>query len=259
MTLPAIGRGESPTNTGSSRRSPIPRFASRCAPTTTVADDHALRRERSLQKGTRVWARSHVRRVYFLPLVRTKVAVAALMLVLTTVFGGASAASDARPVGNSLVPVPGGWGASAVVLGGGTVTYGMQVLTLAKGASPVKVTGVHLVHAKGMTLIGTRLAGPHRRTYQFISTAGFPPKNKRKSVPAIGATITPPKRGWEMLIGLRVAATGRAVIRGVRVTYRTVRHRKVEQQTLHGTFLVCTAKSQLDSDGTCSPRARSER
>jgi hypothetical protein len=180
--------------------------------------------------------------------------VVAVTLVLTTVCGGAGVASDAHPVGDSLVPVPGGGGASTVVLGGGTVTYGMQVLTLAKGASPVTVTGVRLVRAKGMTLLGTRLAGPHRRNYQFISTRGFPPKNKRRSIPAIGATITPAKRGWGMLIGLRVAAGRRAVIHGVRVTYRTAGHRKLEQQTLHGTFLVCTTTSQLDGHGRCSPR-----
>jgi hypothetical protein len=192
---------------------------------------------------------------YLLPLVRTRVGVVALMLVLTTVCGGASVASDAHPAGNSLVAVPGGWGAATVVLGGGTVTYGLQVLTLAQGASPVTVTGVHLVRAKGMTLIGTRLAGPHRRNYQFISTRGFPPKNKRRSIPAIGANITPANRGWGMLIGLRIPAGPRAVMHGVRVTYRNVGHRRVEQQTLHGTFLVCTAKSQLDTHGNCSPHA----
>jgi hypothetical protein len=187
--------------------------------------------------------------------VRTKVAIAALMLVLIAVCGGASVASGARPVGDSLVPDPGGWGSSARFLGGGTVTYGMVVLNLAKGASPIKVTGVHLVHPKRMTIIGSRLAGPHRPTYQFIAARGFPPRINKKSVPAIGATITQAKRGWEMLIGLRVAATGRAVLRGVRVTYRTVGHRKVEQQTLHGTFLICTKKSQLDGEGVCSQQA----
>jgi hypothetical protein len=178
------------------------------------------------------------------------------MLVLIAVCGGASVASGARPVGDSLVPGPGGWGSGARLLGGGTVTYGMVVLNLATGASPIKVTGVHLVHAKRMTIIGTRLAGPHRPTYQFIAARRFPPRINKKSVRAIGATITQAKRGWEMLIGLRVAATGgRAVLRGVRVTYRTVGHRKVEQQTLHGTFLVCTRKSQLDSEGVCSKQA----
>jgi hypothetical protein len=180
------------------------------------------------------------------------------MVVLVTACGGASVASDAHPLGSSLVPSPGGSGASTVVLGGGTVTYGVQVLTLARGASPIKVTGVHLVHAQGMTLLGARLAGPHRRTYQFVSTPGFPPRNKRRSVPAIGATITSARRGWGMLIGLRVADGRRAVIRGVRVTYRTLGHRRVEQQTLHGTFLVCTARSQLDGHGRC-PRVRTTR
>ena len=190
--------------------------------------------------------------VYLRPLVRTKVAIAGLMLVLIAACGGASVASGARPVGNSLVPDPVGGGSSARFLGGGTVTYGMVVLNLAEGASPIKVTGVHLVHAKRMKIIGTRLAGPHRPTYQFTAARRFPPRINKKSVPAIGATITQAKRGWEMLIGLRVAATGgRAVLRGVRVSYRTVGHRKVEQQTLHGTFLVCTRKSQLDSEGVC--------
>jgi hypothetical protein len=179
---------------------------------------------------------------------------AALVAALATACGGASVASGAHPTGNSLVAEAKGGGSSTVVLGGGAVTYGFDVLTLAKHAKPVEVTGVHLVHPRGMTLIGTRLAGPHRRTYQFIATRGFPPKDKR-SIRAVGATITPPSRGWGMLIGLRLNATGRSSMRGVRITYRTVGDPRVEQQTLHNIFLVCTEKSELDSHGRCPRHA----
>ena len=138
-------------------------------------------------------------------------------------------------------------------LGGGRVTYGIPVLTLSKGAAPIKVLGVHLVKTKRMTLIGARVAGPHRPVYQFDAVRGFPGKYNRKSIAAVGAIIRPPQRGWGMLIGLRVTPGRRAVMQGVTITYRTVGHRKISQQTLYGTFLVCTKKSQLSGTGTCDP------
>ena len=191
-------------------------------------------------------------RVYVPPLMRTKVITISLMLMLTMLCGGASVALDAHPAGTSLVPDPVGSGTAAWIKGGGKVTYGWSVLTLSKDASRIRVTGVHLVKAKKMTLIGARLAGPRRPVYQYIAVRGFPGKYNRRSVRAIGTVITPPRRGWELMIGLRVAMHGSASMRGVRVTYRVVGHRQVEQQTFHTTFGVCVRESQLGSDGTCS-------
>lgn len=178
---------------------------------------------------------------------------AALALAMTALCGDAGIASAAHPVGHSLTPSPRGSGASAVFLGGGRVTYGIPVLRLSSGAAPIKVLGVHLVKAKRMTLIGARVAGPHRPVYQFVAVRGFPGKYNRKSVAAVGAVIRPPQRGWGMLIGLRVAPGRRAVMRGVTITYRTVGHRKISQQTLYGTFMVCSRKSDLSGARRCDP------
>lgn len=182
-------------------------------------------------------------RVYVPPLMRTKVITISLMLMLTMLCGGASVALDAHPAGTSLVPDPVGSGTAAWIKGGGKITYGWSVLTLSKDASRIRVTCVHLVKAKKMTFIGARLAGPRRPVYQYIAVRGFPGKYNRRSVRAIGR---------ELMIGLRVAMHGSASMRGVRVTYRVVGHRQVEQQTFHTTFGVCVRKSQLGSDGTCS-------
>lgn len=203
---------------------------------------------------------ANVSAVYVQPVVRTRIVIAALVLATAAVCGGDGSASAAHPVGHSLVPSPRGSGASTVFLGGGRVTYGMPILTLNRGATRIKVLGVHLVEAEGMRLIGARVAGPHRPVYQFIAVRGFPGKYNRKSVPALGATIRPPRRGWGMLVGLRVTPGRRqAVMQGVTITYRRVGHRKVAQQTLYGTFIVCTRKSQLGSDGRCDPPTGSQR
>jgi hypothetical protein len=194
--------------------------------------------------------------VYLHWLVRIKVAVAALALALVGASGGSEVASAAHPVGNSLVSYPRGSGSSSLVLGGGRVTYGMQVLTLTRRAAPIKLLGVQLLKPHRMRLIGARVAGPHRPTYQFISDRGFP-HNRRynhKSRPVVGAVIGRPRRGWDLLVGLQVRPGRRAGIKGLAVTYRTVGHRKIEQQTLFLTYIACTAKSQLDSHGTCGPR-----
>ena len=104
------------------------------------------------------------------------------------------------PVGISLES----WstnGASTPVLGGGTVTFGIQVLTLADGAHPVHVTRVRLLDATGMTLLGVRLEGPRRRDYQWTAKPGFPPKHAFQSVAAVGSDIGKAKRGWQLLPG----------------------------------------------------------
>ena len=108
-----------------------------------------------------------------------------------------------------------------------------------------------------MALIGARVAGPHRPVYQFVEVRGFPGRHNRKSVPARGAVITPHNRGWGLLVGLRVKRGPRAVMQGVRISYRTVGHHQIKQQTLYSELVVCTRKSDLDGHRTCVPPARS--
>ena len=172
---------------------------------------------------------------------QAKSAALLLCLVLATLTG----CSESGGTGASLQPT-GVSGASTVVLGGGTVTLGFQVLTLAKGSSPVRITAVHLVSATGMTLVGARLAGPKRPVYQYISTKSFPPQRyNRRSTSAIGATITPARRGWQLLLGVRVSPSGYPVFRGVTVDYRVAGHSEVVHQTFSTTFVTCVKRSQM--------------
>lgn len=135
------------------------------------------------------------------------------------------------------------------------MTFGFQVLTLAENRAPVTVTSVDLVDAQDLSLTGVRLAGPHRPVYQFLSVAGFPPtRYNRVSVPAIGATITPARRGWDLLVGLDVSPTGFPHLRGITVGYRIAGAGEVQRQTFPISFQACTDRSQL-VDGTCSPPA----
>jgi hypothetical protein len=193
---------------------------------------------------TRVWLNSAQ--------AKKVVAVVGLVSVTATGCRDSSDAPHGPPAGASLVGNAAVGGATTLI-GGGTVTFGLQVLTLAPGASPIEVTGVHLVDTTGMTLTGSRLAGPHRPVYQFISAPDFPPtKYNKVSTAAIGMTITPAKRGWGLLVGLKVEATGYPRMHGITVEYRIAGQSNLEQQTFPTTFVVCTHRSQLVGR-TCTP------
>lgn len=151
----------------------------------------------------------------------------------------------AGPVGTSLKSWPTN-GASTPVLRGGTVTFGMQVLTLAEGAHPVQVTGVRLVDASGMTLVGARMEGPGRRDYQWIAKRGFPPNQDVQSVAAIGSDIGKAKRGWQLLLVVRVSSSGYPRFHAIQVRYRERGHQDVEQQTFPTTFVACVSKAEME-------------
>lgn len=155
-------------------------------------------------------------------------------------------------VGHSFVTYPPGGGSSHSI-GGGTLTVGLQVLTLRRGARPVVLTGVELVQPRGLTLVGRRLAGPSRAVYQFLSVPGFPPiEYDPKSVAAVGATIDAAKRGWLLLLGVRASPSTYAKTIGIRVEYKIAGTSAVEEQTFPVTFVVCTERSQL-VNGACPP------
>jgi hypothetical protein len=148
------------------------------------------------------------------------------------------------PVGTSLKSWPTN-GASTPVLGGGIVTFGIQVLTLADGARPVQVTGVRLLDATGMTLVGARLEGPRRRDYQWITKTGFPPKQASKSVAAVVSDIGRARRGWQLLLGVRVSSSGYPRFHAIQVRYRERGQQGVEQQTFPTTFVACVSKAEM--------------
>jgi hypothetical protein len=173
-------------------------------------------------------------------------AIVAIALVLAAGAGYLALRRDSSdPVGTSLKSWPAN-GASTVVLGGGTVTFGMQTLTLAEGAHPVQVTGLRLLGASGMTLVGARLKGPGRRVYQWLAKPGFPPKQDSKSVAAIGSYIGEAKRGWQLLLGVRVSSSGYPRFHGIEVRYRERGHQEVERQTFPTTFVACVSKAEME-------------
>jgi hypothetical protein len=159
----------------------------------------------------------------------------------------------AVPVGASLVGNPPS-GASTPVIGGGKVTFGLQTLTLRRGAAPIELLGIELVDAHGLDVVGARLAGPDRPVYQFVSTARFPPVQYNPvSSPAVGTTLGPAKRGYDLLLGLQVSPGGYALMHGIRVEYRVSGQTQIQQQTFPTTFVACTERSQLSGKGCRTP------
>ncbi|MGC4112495.1 MAG: hypothetical protein QM747_19150 [Nocardioides sp.] len=167
--------------------------------------------------------------------------------------------SSAPPTGHSLVTVArhgNNWSLS----GGGVVTDGAEVLELRAGHQPVTITDVRLVGARGVRLLGARVTGPHRPTYQFFGAPGYPSREGRGSRPAIGATITDARRGWGLLVGLRVASTGFPLIEGVEIRYsvdRGVNH-QVYAQVYRGSIIFCT-QPPTGSSQDCRPPHSLER
>lgn len=144
------------------------------------------------------------------------------------------------PIGDSLVPFP-LHGNDWTLPGGGLATDGMEVLQLQDGRSPVTITDVRLVGARGVELVGARVTGPHRATYQFDGEHGFPGHDGAHSTPAVGTRITAAKRGWGLLVGLRVASSGYPMIQGVEVRYRVDRgiSHQVYRQVFRGGVIFC--------------------
>jgi hypothetical protein len=185
-------------------------------------------------------------------LVRSKalVGVAGAVVVAGVTVFAVAMAGDGRtsagpPTGQSLHAYP-PVGGSSHELGGGDVTFGIQVLTLERGAKPVTITGVELVNPHGLTLVEERLADPHRPVYQFLSVPRLPPVHYNPvTVTALGATIDSAKRGWQLQLGMRVSPATLAKMDGIRVEYRVEGQGGVEQQVFPVTFVVCTEESQL--------------
>jgi hypothetical protein len=187
-----------------------------------------------------------------------------LLVVTAIVVGGAcmlatrGANPEVPPIGRSLATVP-LHGNDWKLPGGGVVSDGFEVLELAGGHSPVTITSVRLVGARNVQLIGARLSGPHREVYQFAGDRGFPSVDGKGSRPAIGTTITEAKRGWGLIVGLRVGSSGFPMIVGVEVRYsvdRGVNH-QVYRQVFRGGVIFC-ADDPPSHPGHCRPPNRLE-
>jgi hypothetical protein len=101
----------------------------------------------------------------------------AVVLVGVTIVAAALVGGHDRgelPTGHSFVPYPVGDGGSSHVIGGGTQTLGLQVLTLKRCEAPVVVTRVELVSAKGPTLLGVVLPLPTDRSTSIWPSAASP-------------------------------------------------------------------------------------
>jgi hypothetical protein len=148
--------------------------------------------------------------------VRVRVRVLAAVALCLCVGCGAGASQPAT--GTKLVPQP-LHGNQWLLPGGGVVTDGAEILQVPEGAPPVTITDVRLVGARDVRFVGARLSDPHRKTYQFYGAPRFPSSEGRSSIPAIGATITDAKRGWELLVGLDVGSSDYPLIEGIEVRY----------------------------------------
>ncbi|HEX3930581.1 MAG TPA: hypothetical protein VHW64_07750 [Nocardioides sp.] len=161
--------------------------------------------------------------------------------------------AEVPPIGRSLATVP-LHGNDWTLPGGGVVTDGFEVLELAPGQSPVTITSVRLIGARDVRLVGARVAGPHREVYQFAGDRGFPSVDGKRSRPAVGTTIAEAKRGWGLLVGLRVGSSGYPMIVGVEVRYsvdRGVNH-QVYRQVFRGGVIFC-ADRPPSNRGRCRP------
>jgi hypothetical protein len=135
---------------------------------------------------------------------------------------------------------------------GVVATYGFDAVTLADGTASVRLTGVRLVDAEGMQLVGVRLLGPDRKQYSWTNASGFPSARGAGSVPAVGAVLTPGPRGWQLLLGLRGTTTGYMVAHGIRIEYEA--NGKRLTQTIPATLALCGSKTLLRG-GVCHPPA----
>jgi hypothetical protein len=139
--------------------------------------------------------------------------------------------------------------------GGGVVTDGMEVLQVRPGLPDVTITDVRLVGARDVRLVGARVTDPKRPTYQFSGESGWPSKDARDGVPAVGATITDAKRGWGLMVGLEVGDTGYPLIEGVEVRYAV--DGQVVRQVFRGSIIFC-ADAQGKSQHCRPPAALQE-
>lgn len=135
-------------------------------------------------------------------------------------------------------------------------TDGMEVLSF-RGEHEAMIDSVQLVGAKGLRVVGVRLAGPERGIGS-IQVMAWPPRDPELEtssiMPAIGVPLKPKKSGasYELLLGLEVTdeGSGYLVRKGVRVDY-TVDGTHYSQY-LPAALGVCTLETSVDpATGEC--------
>lgn len=180
---------------------------------------------------------------------------AVLVIAAVVVLGVVLTHGDGRPTDGALqAPLPHGY--STIARPGDMFTDGFEVLRLS-GNQDAVIEDVRLVGARGLELLGARLAPPDRGFGSVQALASWPPRGAFKDVKmvnAMGATITPVKQdraGWELLLGVKVTGEPDApLIRdGIQIDYRV----GDESYTTYrpAQLVVCTADDQLREDGFC--------
>jgi hypothetical protein len=164
-----------------------------------------------------------------------------------TEIGGPSEPSGAEggPIGATN---PHGWAVTRPV---GTVfTDGLETFEL-NGDQPAVIKSVELIGEDGLELVGFSLVRPERElTMQIMD--GYPPRDPELDqslvIPGEGATITPTKRTWELLLGIKVTEPGYLVRDAVRIHYTA--GGEAYTRTRPAQLVVCTSPTQ-EINGRC--------
>lgn len=144
------------------------------------------------------------------------------VIALALAFAATACSADAGP-GPLAPPHPGEHAWTTYEPVGATFTDGMDVLSL-RGKRSAVIDSVRMLPGKngaGLKLLGVRLAGPNRGTnYQKLPWPPRAPEMPASVVgPAVGATVTPQSRGWELLLGIKVTRPGYLARRGIEIDY----------------------------------------
>lgn len=184
---------------------------------------------------------------------RGRIVVAVVTIGIVATFVTVVARHDApstMSVGSSLRASP-PHGDAVKQLGGGEFTDGMELLQLTGGVSAIKILRVRLIEPRGTSYLGSKVIGPQRKVFQFFVSRGFPSRFGVGAKDAVGATIGPNPRGWELLVGAKASRTGFSSFKGVEVDYETPDGHRFRQELL-GEVLICADRSVLKA-GECRP------
>jgi len=106
----------------------------------------------------------------------------------------------------------------------------------------------------GLELVGAKVAGPDRSYGAVQHFKTWPPKSyepleSSAVIDAEGATITPHRAGWELLLGMKATKEGYLTREGIRVNY-TVAGEKLSR-VLPATLFVCSSDGKVDRANRC--------
>lgn len=147
------------------------------------------------------------------------------------------------------VPPPHGWEAQQNV--GSVFTDAFETLDVV--SQPITLTDVRFEGGEpGIELIGYEIVPPGRHYATLQRLPGFPPVSTdlptTRVRPGDELVPDPTRQGYELLLGVKVAAEGRWVRSGIVVHYRNAGRDYV--QTLPAELVVCTPR-YWQPDGRC--------